>query len=61
MQSIQPRNLTNDELIKICAEELDLMGVMPASFQQELLRRFTALKPEDTFPPKDPRQLELFS
>lgn len=61
MQGIQPRHLTNEELIRISAQELDSLGSMPPSFQQELLRRFTALHPKDEFPPKDPRQQELFS
>jgi len=61
MQGIQPRNLTNTELIRTCAYYLDgYPNTMPVEYQQELLRRFTALHPEDKFPPKDPAQLELF-
>jgi hypothetical protein len=60
MQSIQPRNLTNNELIRIAADELDTHDTLPKAWQTELLRRFTALAPLDEFPPKDPAQKELF-
>jgi hypothetical protein len=61
MQGVQPRNLTNEELIRYSADELDLLGTMQVDMQKELLRRFTALHPKDEFPPKDERQQELFS
>jgi len=60
MQDIQPRNLTNAELIKYGAMLIDSHQNLPVDWQRELLRRFMALSPEDTFPPKDPKQLELF-
>lgn len=59
MQSFQPKNLTNNELINQCALILD-MEELPLEFQYELLRRFTALAPLDEFPPKDPAQKDLF-
>ena len=66
MQGIQPRHLTNEELIRFAADEVALLGSMQVDMQKELLRRFTALKPKEKFPPeddrinKDPRQQELF-
>jgi hypothetical protein len=59
MQNFQPKNLTNSELINQCALILDRED-LPAAYQQELLRRFTALAPLDEFPPKDPAQQDLF-
>jgi hypothetical protein len=59
MQDIQPRNLSNSELINRCALILGTEGLSPA-YQQELLRRFTALAPSDEFPPRDEKQLDLF-
>jgi len=59
MQSFQPRNLTNSELINQCALILDRED-LPSAFQHELLRHFTALAPLDEFPPKDPAQKDLF-
>ena len=49
MQSFQPRNLTNSELINQCALILDRED-LPSAFQHELLRRFMALAPLDEFP-----------
>ena len=60
MQSIQPRNLTTGELIRIAADELDTHDTLPKAWQTELLRRLTVLAPPNEFPPKDPAQLELF-
>jgi hypothetical protein len=59
MQDIQPRNLTNSELINRCALILGTESLSLA-FQHELLRRFTALAPSDEFPPRDEKQLDLF-
>jgi hypothetical protein len=59
MQSFQPRNLTNNELINECALLLEKED-LPSAYQHELLRRFTALAPLDEFPPKDPAQQDLF-
>lgn len=62
MQGIQPRNLSNEELIRFGADELQLLGSMQVDMQTELLRRFTALRPDDKFPPEpDPSQLDLFA
>jgi hypothetical protein len=60
MQSIQPKNLSNTELIRIAADELDMYGTLPDTWQKELLRRFTALAPANEFPPIDEKQLSLF-
>ena len=62
MQGVQPRNLTNEELIRFSADELHLLGTIQVDMQKELLRRFTALHPDDKFPPEpDPSQLDLFA
>jgi hypothetical protein len=60
MQTLQPRTLSNSELIRISADMLARYDEMSPDFQQELLRRFTALAPLDEFPPRDPNQLDLF-
>ena len=59
MQNLQPKALSNSELIRYCAQILELED-LPSAFQHELLRRFTALAPLDEFPPIDPKQLDLF-
>ena len=59
MQTLQPRTLTNNELINHCAVILDTED-LPLAYQHELLRRFTALAPSDEFPPSDDKQLDLF-
>jgi len=60
MSGIQPRTLSNTELINFCSNFMDSANEMPTAFQLELLRRFTALAPVNEFPPKDERQLDLF-
>ena len=60
MQTLQPRTLSNSELIRIAADELDAHDNLPRQWQLELLRRFMALTPTDEFPLKDPQQLDLF-
>jgi hypothetical protein len=59
MQNLQPKALSNSELIRYCAQLLERED-LPSAFQHELLRRFTALAPFDEFPPIDPAQLDLF-
>jgi hypothetical protein len=59
MQTLQPRTLSNSELIIRCAIILDTED-LPSAYQHELLRRFTALAPLDEFPPRDEKQLDLF-
>jgi len=59
MQTLQPRTLSNSELINRCAMMLDRED-LPAAYQHELLRRFMALAPLDEFPPRDEKQLDLF-
>ncbi len=59
MQTLQPRTLSNSELINRCAIILDTED-LPSAYQHELLRRFTALAPLDEFPPRDDKQLDLF-
>ena len=60
MSGIQPRTLSNKELIRECSNRIDVKYGMPYLWQVELLRRFTALAPLDEFPPKDEQQLDLF-
>lgn len=61
MQNLQPRTLSNSELINACANLMDTASELPTAYQIELLRRFTALAPLNEFPPVDPRQLDLFA
>ena len=60
MQGIQPRTLTNTELINYCADAVDDPFGMPKEWQKELLRRFVALHPADDRPFIDPEQQNLF-
>ena len=60
MRTLQPRTLSNSELIRIAADELDSHDNLPRQWQLELLRRFITLTPTDEFPLKDPQQLDLF-
>lgn len=61
MQVVQPRTLSNSELISNCAVLMDHVNELPTAYQIELLRRFTALAPLDELPTKDPKQLDLFA
>ena len=61
MQDIQPRTLSNSELIRYTAIEMDLNPEgMSLAFQAELLRRFNVLAPLNEHPLVDPAQLDLF-
>ena len=67
MSGIQPRTLSNRELIEHCALYLELADDnipmpkgLPIAWQTELLRRFNVLSPLDEYPPADPAQLDLF-
>ena len=60
MKGIQPRTLTNRELINYCADAVDDLHGMPKEWQKELLRRFVVLSPTDEQPFIDPQQLNLF-
>jgi hypothetical protein len=60
MQGIQPRTLTNRELINYCADAVDDPFGMPKEWQKELLRRFVATAPTDEHPFIDPNQQNLF-
>ena len=60
MQGIQPRTLTNRELINYCADAVDDLHGMPKEWQKELLRRFVVLAPTDENPFIDPNHLNLF-
>jgi len=60
MQVIQPRTLSNRELVTEIVLSMHNEDGMPLAYQIELLRRFTALAPLDEFPSVDPKQLDLF-
>ena len=62
MSALQPRTLTNQELIRYFAMYMeDNEFGAPIEWQIELLRRFTAVAPDKDFPLRDPKQLDLFS
>ena len=62
MSALQPRTLTNQELIKYFAMYMeDNEFGAPIEWQIELLRRFTAVAPDKDFPLNNPNQLDLFS
>lgn len=60
MSRIQPRALSNSELIRYAALEMDAITGLPYEWQLELLRRFTALAPINEPTIKNAAQLELF-
>lgn len=61
MSTLRPRTLTNQELIKYFAMYMeDNEFGAPVDWQIELLRRFTAVAPENEFPPRDLNQRDLF-
>jgi hypothetical protein len=60
MYGIQPRSLTTQELIRFCAELMELPAGMPKDWQHEVLRRLTVLAPPDEALVKDAKQLDLF-
>jgi hypothetical protein len=62
MSALQPRTLTNQELIRYFAMYMeDNEFGAPIEWQIELLRRFTAVAPDKDFPLNNPNQLDLFS
>lgn len=60
MQGIQPRTLSNSELIRYAAMAIDTPQGLSRDWQVELLRRFTAVAHTNEYPVKDERQLDLF-
>ena len=61
MSALQPRTLTNAELIRYFATYMDNKDFgAPIEWQHELLRRFTAVATDDAYPVKDDKQLDLF-
>lgn len=60
MQGIQPRSLSNQELIKYAAMWLDKPEGMPIAWQKEVLRRLTVADPQDAYPYPQAGQLDLF-
>jgi hypothetical protein len=58
MHGIEPRTLSNRELILACDNEWS-MGGLPSELQLELYNRFCKLAPLDEFPAIDPRQIPL--
>lgn len=62
MSALQPRTLTNQELIKYFAMYMDDTEFgAPIEWQIELLRRFTAVAPDKESSLHNPNQLDLFS
>jgi len=62
MSALQPRTLSNSELIRYFANYMDNKDFgAPMEWQHELLRRFTAIATDHAYPVKDERQLDLFS
>lgn len=60
MSGIQPRTLSNRELITYAVSEMHNEDGMPLDYQVELLRRFNLLTTLDETPAEDPAQLDLF-
>ena len=60
MSGIQPRALSNRELIVYATAEMHDEVGMPLAYQIELLRRFNLLSPLDEYPPANAAQFELF-
>jgi hypothetical protein len=60
MQGIQPRSLSNTELIQYAAMLLDSHQGMPKDWQHEVLRRYIALAPTETHLIPQEGQLDLF-
>lgn len=61
MSSVQPRTLSNTEIIRLSAIELDMGHDLPVDWQRELLRRFVAIAPLNEHPLQDETQLDLFT
>ena len=70
MQVIQPRSLSNRELVSHIALTMHNEDGMPLAYQIELLRRFNyyiaissqeSVLGNDTANPHDPKQLDLFN
>ena len=60
MSGIQPRTLSDEELIRYCATMIDSHG-LPVEYQVEMLRRLTKYTPYyEPGRTKNPDQLELF-
>ena len=67
MSGIQPRTLTNDELIRFCEQYIDLASDnipipkgMPLEWQKELLKRFTQADVQHARAYPQHGQLDLF-
>jgi len=60
MQGIQPRSLSNSELIIYSDMLVNAPDGMPLEWQKELLRRYTELAPTETHLYPQDGQLDLF-
>lgn len=62
MSSIQPRVLSNTDLLRTARILFTFKDGLPIDWQVELMSRFEKVVDElpETQPEKDPRQLELF-
>lgn len=60
MQGIQPRSLSNEELIRHGKDLLHSPSGMPINYQEELLKRFTQADVQQAVPYPQDGQLDLF-
>jgi len=60
MSGIQPRTLTNDELVRFAEPYVYRPEGMPIDYQKELLRRFMQADIQDAIPYPQAGQLDLF-
>lgn len=60
MSGLNPRTLTNRELVRYASMDWDAEYGLPIEMQRELLRRFSEIAPMNEHPAQDSRQLDLF-
>jgi hypothetical protein len=60
MQGIQPRSLSNQELIRHGESLLQAPNGMPVNYQEELLKRFMQADVQQATPYPQEGQLDLF-
>lgn len=60
MQGIQPRSLSNEELIRHSESLLHAPNGMPVNYQEELLKRFMQADVQQALPYPQEGQLDLF-
>jgi hypothetical protein len=60
MSTLQPSNLSNDELTHYGTDLMEDGNGLPLAWQQELMKRFIAAAPVHTIRITDAKQLDLF-